>query len=86
MVDQVARRWFIHWACAASLVLLPAACSTAEQAASTGTDQAGFVPSATTEKSAGPPIVTAGDLNQQKAAPDPVAPKARYRRCQINPI
>jgi hypothetical protein len=63
------------FACAASLMLLLAACSTAEQVE----DQAGFVPSASTEKSAEPPIVTASDLNQQKAAPDPVASQSSAR-------
>jgi hypothetical protein len=77
MADQVASRWFTHWACATSLMLLLGACSTAEQAASTDTNQAGFVPSASTEKSAEPPIVTAGELVQQKAPPDPVAPQRR---------
>jgi hypothetical protein len=77
MADQVKPGWFTHWACAASLMLILGACSTAEQAASTDNDQAGFVPSASTEKSAEPPIVTAGDLVQQKAAPGPVAPQRR---------
>jgi hypothetical protein len=75
MADQVARRWLINWACAASLMLFLGACSTAEQV-STETDQAGFVPSASTDKSTEPPIVTASDLMQQKSAPDqPVAPQ-----------
>jgi hypothetical protein len=77
MADQVTRRWFMHWACAASLILLLGACSTAEQAATKETDQAGFVPSASSEKSAEPPIVTSGDLVEQKAAPEPVAPQRR---------
>jgi hypothetical protein len=77
MADQVARTRFKSWACAASLMLLLGACSTTEQATSTETDQAGFVPSATTESSTDPPIVTAGDLVQQKAASDPVAAQSR---------
>jgi hypothetical protein len=77
MADQMAQTRFKSWACAASLMLLLGACSTAEQATSTETDQAGFVPSATTDNSAQPPIVTAGDLVQQKAASDPVAAQSR---------
>lgn len=73
MADQVAPRWFRHWGCAASLIVLLGACSTGEQEASTDTDQAGFVPSASTGKSADPPIVTAGELMNQKAAPERVA-------------
>jgi hypothetical protein len=76
MADQVARRWFMRWACAASLMLLVGACSTAEQPAPE-TDQAGFVPSASNEKSTEPSIVTAGPLVEQKAASDPVAPQRR---------
>jgi hypothetical protein len=61
-------------ACAASLMLFLGACSTAEQAASPGIDQAGFAHPASTEKSAEPPVVTAGELVQQKED-NPAAPQ-----------
>ena len=77
MADQVAGRWITHSACAAGLMLFLGACSTAEQAASTATDQTGSVPSASTEQSAEPTIVTASDLVEQKSAPEPVAPQTR---------
>jgi hypothetical protein len=67
----------MHWVFAASLMLQLGACSTAEETASTDTDRAGFVPSSTPEKSPEPTIVTAGELMQQKAAPEPPVPQAR---------
>ena len=67
MADQVAQRQSMHRACAASLMLLFGACSTGEQVvAPTGTEQAGFVPSAPPDNQADPAIVTAGDLVEQK--------------------
>jgi len=77
MADGLARKWFIHWAWAASLMLYLGACSTAEETASTETDRVGFVPSASTEKSTEPPIVTAGELMQQKTAPNPTDSQRR---------
>ena len=74
MADQVAQRQLVHWACAASLMLLLGACSTGEQVAPTASEQAGFVPSAPPDSPADPPIVTAGDLVEQKRAPEPAAP------------
>jgi hypothetical protein len=58
-------------------MLLLGACSTSEETASTENDQAGFVPSSSTDKSTEPPIVTAGELMQQKAAPGPAAAQKR---------
>ena len=49
-------------------MLFLGACSTAEQAASPGIDQPGFAHTASTEKSAEPPVVTAGELVQQVLA------------------
>jgi hypothetical protein len=74
---MVAQKWFMHWACAASLLLQLGACSTAEETASTETDRARFVPSSSTVRSTEPSIVTAGELMQQKTAPDPTAPRER---------
>jgi hypothetical protein len=75
MADRAARRRFKRWVCVASLMILLGACSTAEQTASTENEQAGFVPSAS--RSTEPPIVTAGELMEQKAAPGPAAPQSR---------
>jgi hypothetical protein len=75
MADPAARRRFKHWVCVASLMFLLGACSTAEETALTEKDQAGFVPSASTGKSTEPPIVTAGELMQQKPAPGPADPQ-----------
>jgi hypothetical protein len=72
MADRAARRRFKRWVCVASLMFLIGACSTAEQ---TEDEQAGFVPSASAGKSTEPPIVTAGELMQQKAPPGPAAPQ-----------
>ena len=78
MADQVAQRQSMHRACAASLMLLFGACSTGEQVvAPTGTEQAGFVPSAPPDNQADPAIVTAGDLVEQKGAPEPAAPQGQ---------
>jgi hypothetical protein len=67
-------------ACAAGLMILLGACSTAaDQAASTDADRAGFVPSAPAEKSGEPPIVTAGDLVQQRDVPAPAAESAKAK-------
>ncbi len=78
MADQVAQRQSMHRACAASLMLLFGACSTGEQVvAPTGTEQAGFVPSAPPDNPADPAIVTAGDLVEQKRAPEPAAPQSQ---------
>jgi hypothetical protein len=59
-------------------MLLLGACSTAEQVAPNDASQAGFVPSAPPENVADPPIVTAGNLVEEKtAAQTPVTPQSR---------
>jgi hypothetical protein len=77
MADGIAQRWFMRWACAASLALQLVACSTAGETPATEADRAGFVPSSSTGKSTEPTIVTAGELMQQKAAPDQSAAQRR---------